>query len=399
MGDRIDKQNMCNLKPTNHVAPSHYFKSDNPYAFCIWIDSIANQDGRLTEEDFEFLKTNIVWKDYVDDIRTKLREICSFRVFNPNLRKVDVMDSYSTEQGTLSIKVEKTQLQEDVINHVVIKDKNTSQVLSEKVIKSLYCSATDSNQVKMTIKRTSLDGRFVREKDISFSYSKNEIENYIINAKDAPRFSKINEIREKLPEKQTNEEKALLNEFENLVNNVIAAGLDYGIDPNFIISIIHQEVKFEGLSSRVTGKNGKGYMQLTTAPIADYLGLAEDKKYHATKKDKYGPEVEELLLSRGFDPNCSNADKKELTNQIVNYLIENKDAEFNIRLGTLILRQYVDNAKGDFWKAAKNYNGNKELQNEYANKVVNKYYKSLESTVLRDSTYIVVFKRNENNSK
>ena len=63
----------------------------------------------------------------------------------------------------------------------------------------------------------------------------------------------------------------------------------------------------------------------------------------------------------------------------------NKDPEFNIRLGTLVLRYYLDKTGGNVSRAAKLYNGS-SLKEEYA-RHVDKYNTLLRDTVKQDSIY------------
>ena len=81
-----------------------------------------------------------------------------------------------------------------------------------------------------------------------------------------------------------------------MIEYTIQSGIDYGVDPKLILSVIQQEVGFKGLSSNVTGKNGKGYMQLTSAPINDYLGLSSDRQYHEIKDFLYLRIQNEILI-------------------------------------------------------------------------------------------------------
>ena len=226
---------------------------------------------------------------------------------------------------------------------------------------------------------------------VNFSFNVNFLEDYIINcATDSQgnyslHFKKIPEIRKKDKNNRTENEEKLLNEFDSLVNNVINSGIEYGVDPCLILAIIQREVVFKGLDKDVTGDKGKGYMQITSVPITDYLGLDPDGKYVRLKKDVYGPEIEDLLKSRGFDPNVPPEKRGALANKIVGYLIENKDAEFNIKLGTIVLRRKLQVADGDIKLAAQKYNASSG-QVAYG-KAVEKFYEAIKKHVV----YITVF--------
>ena len=223
---------------------------------------------------------------------------------------------------------------------------------------------------------------------VKFSYNKSSIEEYIINdSVDAmgnkiTRFSDIPDIRRKPFFIRTKDECRKLVEFNNMINLTIQVGLEYGIDPKLIVAIMQRETGYNGLSEDVVGKNGKGYMQLTSAPINDILGgYSKNKKLYFEenlKIDKYGPEVEELLKSRGFDVDCPPEQRKNLVEDIMNYLKNNKDIDFNIRLGTLILRYYLNKSNGDIQLAAQNYNGNGKRGIKYAyGRAVKNYYNKL----------------------
>lgn len=293
---------------------------------------------------------------------------------------------------------------------LTISDKSSSKVFSDTIKREIVYKDRDSgNYTKSTINVSSskdslITVDYIKEEFyggpkakskamVHFQYSKKGLENHIINnAKDAQgnlitRFKSIPEIRETPLTERTPEQKALLEEFDNMINYTIEAGTEYGVDPKYILSIIQREVCFDGLSDNVTGINGKGYMQLTSAPINDYLGYAGNKKYYDIKDAQYGPEVEELLVSRSFNPREAKTqnEKKELYKQIMKYLKDNTDAEFNIRLGTLVLRYYLNQADGDINIAAKNYNGS-SIKFSYA-KGVTKNYEQFSDTVPQKTTY------------
>ena len=232
----------------------------------------------------------------------------------------------------------------------------------------------------------------------NFTYNKEMLEDYIINeATDSKGnklyFSDVKSIREILPEERTPEQIKLLNEFENFINYVLEAGNDYGVDPKQIIAIIQKEVGFDGSKK---GKNGNGYMQITTITVADMLNnlsyklrgtekrgfYVEKTKYgKGLKQDLYGSDIIELFNSRGFKltNNMTKAEKDVLLGEVVTYLRKNTDPEFNIRLGTIILRAKLLKNDGDFTEAARDYNGNGKIikgsrvKDDYAKKVIDFY--------------------------
>lgn len=270
-----------------------------------------------------------------------------------------------------------------------ILDKKSGKVILEKSIKTTEKDGITS----VEISTNRYNKNKVKNHEVKFQYDKQALENYVINeakdkkGNDITYFDSIPKIRA-LPENQRTEaQKKLLKEFDNMIEYTIQSGIDYGVDPKLILSVIQQEVGFKGLSSNVTGKNGKGYMQLTSAPINDYLGLSSDRQYHEIKDFLYGPETEELLSSRGFEPRKAQtqAARRSLYKNIYNHLLANKDPEFNIRLGTLVLRYYLDKTGGNVSRAAKLYNGS-SLKEEYA-RHVDKYNTLLRDTVKQDTIY------------
>ena len=268
-------------------------------------------------------------------------------------------------------------------------DKQSGNILAEKSVKTFEKDGITS--VEINTKRYNQNK--VKEHEVKFQYNKEALENYVFydakdeQGNDITYFDSIPEIRAIPEEERTEEQKKLLKEFDDMIKYTIQAGIDYGVDPKLILSIIQQEVGFKGLSDKVVGVNGKGYMQLTSAPVNDYLGLASDNRYHDIKEFMYGPEAEELLASRGFAPQEAQTQeaKRNLYKKIYNYLKENKDPEFNIRLGTIVLRYYLDKADGDVKQAAKWYNGS-GLREKYALNV-NNFNQQLEDTVPNDTIY------------
>lgn len=248
----------------------------------------------------------------------------------------------------------------DTVNKTIT-DKTTGKVLLES--NTEITQNGDITNVKTHIKR--YYGKKVYENEAEFQYNKELLEDYVINKGTDKNgniikyFSEIPEIKNITPSDRTPEQEKLLKEFNDMINFAINSGIEYGVDPKLVIAIIQREVAFQGLSPKVVGENGNGYMQLTSAPIKDYLGYAGDKKYHEIKENIYGPEMEELLLSRDFEPKSAKTqeEREALYQKIYDYLHSNKDPEFNIRFGTLVLRRYLNKSKGNIKSAAIAYNG------------------------------------------
>ena len=233
--------------------------------------------------------------------------------------------------------------------------------------------------------------RTIDGKKITFKYNRAAIEDYVINSSTDAKgnkityFSDIQKIRQKVYTQRTKEECRKLVEFNNMINSVINSGKDYGVDPKLIVAIIQREVNFKGLSDNVTGVNGKGYMQITSAPIKDMLGGYTNKNgklrfQDELKTDKYGKEFVDLLKSRGFKVDCPSNKRAVLVKEIMKYLRANNDPDFNIRLGTIILRNHLNASDGNIQLAAQNYNGNNKRGIKYAyGKAVYGYYKNMQA--------------------
>lgn len=205
-------------------------------------------------------------------------------------------------------------------------------------------------------------------REVDFTYRLADLESYVINEATSAAggkityFERIPEIRAKDPSERTKAEADLLEEFDNMMNYVISAGEEYGVDPKYILAIIQREVCFKGMSENVVGKNGKGYMQITSAAPADMLA----------RPHLYNPEAGELLASRGFDIDCPKSQRDAMVKKIMAYLKKNEDPEFNIRMGVLSLRHQLNKANGNFQIAAKNYNGS-SAKEAYGKGVKNNY--------------------------
>lgn len=346
------------------------------------IDAIGNRNGEVDMEDFQLAFTDKNFESFRDKIENLYVEfMTSFK-----LAKEETIGSHI--KTAIDIPFQTPGITQQV---EITTDAKSGKVLMKK---TSYISEEDGITTVKT-KILHYNKNTISENEVSFQYNKKLLEEYIINeAKDnfgitIDYFKDIPAIRALPEEERSDEQKNLLEEFNNLVNYSINAGVEYGIDPKLVLSIIQQEVGFNGINSSATGKNGKGYMQLTSAPIKDYLGFSGDGKYHSLKTVNYGPEMEELLASRNFDVNAatSQEEKQALYRRIYNYLKENKDPDFNIRMGTLVLRNYMNRSDGDIKRAARNYNGNPALRDKYSRYVV-EYHENMEDTVPKDSTYI-----------
>ena len=248
--------------------------------------------------------------------------------------------------------------------------------------KQYSCKIQKNNNKTVHVKKD------VNGNKVDFCYNKHSIEEYIINdAHDAKGnkityFADISSIRKKPFALRTKEDCRKLVEFNNMVNITIKAGVEYGVDPKLIVAIMQQEVGFDGMNDSVVGVNGKGYMQLTSAPIKDILGgYTKNKKLcfeDNIKTEKYGQEVVDLLKSRGFNVDCPPEARAALADDIMKYLKNNKDADFNIRLGTLVLRYYLNKSEGNIQVTAQKYNGNSKDGIKFAyGKAVKNFYNQL----------------------
>ena len=347
------------------------------------MDSIGNNDGTVDEEDF-----NIAFsKSLETSIREKVEKFYIEFVANLNPKSKREVGNQIIIEVNLPLQAEGT-----IEKRTLVKDRNSDKILMKKSTKIVD---EGEGLVSVSFVSQRFNGNNVAENKVEYQYDKEALENYIINdAKDAKgnpitRFKSIPEIKNIPGNERTPEQKALLEEFDNMLKYTIDAGVKYGMDPKYILSIIQQEVGFNGLSDKVTGVNGKGYMQLTSAPVNDYLGFAGGGKYYKIKDALYGPEVEELLTSRGFNVSeaVTPSQKRVLYKNIMAYLKENKDAEFNIHLGTLVLRYYMNKADGDVTIAAKYYNGGPR-KDDYSRNVTKNYNTELKNTVPNDTTYV-----------
>ena len=61
----------------------------------------------------------------------------------------------------------------------------------------------------------------------------------------------------------------------------------------------------------------------------------------------------------------------------MNYLMQNNDADFNIRIGTLLLRQNLKKSGGNIKKAAQSYNTVFDLYGDSVAKIYNKICKAV----------------------
>ena len=265
--------------------------------------------------------------------------------------------------------------------HRQIMDKQAQDLELEKASRYAQAvSAAEKDRITTYVVKSKTD------KGRAFTYNKAALEDYIINdgtdiyGHKITYYKNIPDIRAKNPIDRTPEEQQKLNDFDTMVNCVIGAAKDYGVDPKYIVAIINREVNFDGMGRKrnVTGKYGKGYMQVTTITYKDFLGLNPNtNKYAKTDKNSvYGREMSELLLSRGFNIDCSPEEKANVVKEIEKYLTENKDPDFNIRLGTLILRVKLNGVNWNFQAAARNYNGKSTIKYAYA-KQANEHYQKL----------------------
>ena len=339
----------------------------------------ANVNGGNTLDIVEVSIFNEIESTYDDKSKTFLFNKEFYNELGNTVEPVDRLESQK-----VSTNVEKQKSPEEILA-----DKKNDLAIQKA---KLFAQQAEEERNKTVIIEKNING-----KDVKISYNKASIENYIINeATDSAGqklkyYSDIYNIRQKPIILRTKEECRKLIEFNNMVNNAINAGVDYGVDPKLIFAIIQKEVGFNGLNDNVTNSSGKGYMQITRIPICDMLGgYTKNGKVHyqyGLKTKQYGPELEELLICRGFNVNCPPEEKETLEKNIIQYLKENKDGDFNIRLGTLILRYYLNKSNGNIKLAAQKYNGNAKNGIKYAyGKDINKYYNQMHAEEAKTQT-------------
>ena len=107
---------------------------------------------------------------------------------------------------------------------------------------------------------------------------------------------------------------------------------------------------------------------------AKYQDNKKNESLRSIISNKYGKEMADLLESQGYNLNITKASEKDdLAKQIWKTIYDNTDPEFNIRMGTLILRYKEKQKKGDFALAAQAYNGNATNQVPYSRRVKSTY--------------------------
>ena len=132
---------------------------------------------------------------------------------------------------------------------------------------------------------------------------------------------------------------------EEISNIIVETSKKYDVDPLIVASIAKQETHF---TQELSGKNGKGMMQLTTISLKDmYL-----------RSDIYGKEIKPLLDKYGSPEKLLKAVKSNVA--------------VNVEVGTALFRRKLEDAKGNLTKALQNYNGS-SLKVAYAKSVQNHY--------------------------
>ena len=191
---------------------------------------------KAAEFDIEFDYKNI---NNINDLNVEINKI-------ENLVRKEIKNSYyieTREEDGFTQIIESYKTKNGQIFNKIMKDKD-GKILSDferKIEKSA------SGTYSVSINRKSYHGNVVHEHNIAYQYTIEGIEDYIIKNSRKDKFANIRELMEKEKHGATNhEEQALIDEFNVLVRTVIDTGNDYGVDPNLIISIIHQETDFDG---------------------------------------------------------------------------------------------------------------------------------------------------------
>ena len=359
------------------------------------VDTLGNNNGVIEEDDFEIALSD----EKNNSIKDKIIDAYVDFMITANKAEKRIVGSHTIYVVKVPFSPPGTTFIREVTKQ------SDGKIISDRATKK-----TEKDGLTTVTKEVRMySSNAVRKINSSFQYIRERLENYVINdAVDAVNnklkiFSSIPEIRNIPENKRTPVQKERLKIFEQMIDLAIKVGEDYGVDPKLIITIMQKEVGFDGFGKysglNVTGSNGKGYMQLTSSPILDFLNCTNTKPMTFSaglKEDFYGPEFRELLTSAGFNPDNVKTPQQKIDfyKKIMNKLTLNNDPEFNIRLGTLVLRYKLNNSNGDIYKAARNYNGNvsigengKPVRENYG-KLVADWYGKTEKTVPSDSTYV-----------
>ena len=289
-----------------------------------------------------------------------------------------------TEIKDFNLKIEEKGTTENIKKRKIFKrDKNYGNAIIDIDV------MTDKNgTTTVNYNRTQASIADVFTYNANFKFNKDDIEDYIVKfAQNNPatpvnkRYSQIFEIRNKSEEERTEDEKEKLADFDNMIDYIIQAGVDYGLDPKIIVAIIKKESVFGTLYKK---GNGNGLMQLTKPAIEETFKLKN--------LQHVGIEVIELLESRNFknfkgENTLDEVNTEQLVNEIYDYILKNQDPEFNVRLGTLYFRHLYKNNEFDIKKTATCYNGNDEFKKNYGKEVLENYNQLSSIKEYGDSNY------------
>ena len=320
----------------------------------------ANVNGGKTLDNIEISIFNEILSTYNQKDNTFIIENT---IYDKNGKKIDNIPLKIAERVSTRISLQKPieDFEKDIKNLQTIEE-------AKKAAKEIE-----------QIKNKPLKGvKYVNGKKTPFTYKRSTLENYIIEYTKklgdsaGVSFAEIPNIRKKGIAFRTKEESRLLLEFNNLVNGVINASSDYEVDPRLVLAFIQKEVKFDGISKNAIGNSGKGYMQLTSVVIEDMLGKGEKGYQKELKTSVYGEEIIELFKSKNFNVDCPPEKREHIASKIKNYLKTNKDTDFNIRIGTLLIRRHLKTTKGNIEKTGQLYN---TVYDSYGKSIKNIYDK------------------------
>lgn len=341
-----------NIKPDNPDNPNNK-EGSSIYKHSIFSMYDTDTDNVLSDEEIKLLaedyskSDNKNFKTQVESFISQAKQFASeiatkFEKFIEQITSKITTNKTEEKMTANNLRNTTTTKTDDKTTTTVITrtDKNGKVISEQTRIETQNDDGTTS--VQFTEKRNSKT--YYKTK---FKYSREKLGDFIIEHSKGEKFSNIKKILSKDKESLTAKEQNLLNDYNNLLDSAIATGTDYGVDPNLILTIILREVKFNG--SKV-GRNGNGYMQLTSDPINEMCGTTAKE----IKTTVYGNEVAELLEESEFNINTKN--QTALANKVTTKIRNNKDWDFNIRLGTLYLRRFLRKYGKNVEMAAIKYN-------------------------------------------